>query len=220
MAKNQNAVAAPAAPTVSRDAKAAACILAAGKAAQSMLNKCREGAKIAAAQLNPALPLAERLDAVMSLYAEDFKTAGHNVKALFKDALLLLAADTCPVSVEVIGKDGKKVEAQTTAGAAVDLPKHAMREAAREVREVHGMARAKGAGRKANDAKAPAATTEPAPDMVKNESEVFAEWLGQLDEYLTDAVFFGKLQAHLIGAGFTLGKAAKGRRVVGKANQD
>lgn len=212
MATNQKPTATDA--VTARDAAVGKCIIEAGKAAQSMFNKCREGAKLAAAQLDAAKPLGERVDSVMALYADDFKTAGHNVKALFKDALLLLAAETCPVSVEVIGKDGKKVEAQTTAGEAVNLPKHAMREAAREVREVHGLARKAGAGRKA--AEPPKA--EPAPDMQKTEAEQFADWLGELDEYLKDSVFFGKLQAHLIAAGYTINKAAPGRRVSGKAS--
>ncbi len=218
MAKNQTAPVAKAEPArdavAARNASVGKCIIEAGKAAQSMLNKCKEGAKLAAAQLNPALPLGERVDAVMSLYADDFKTAGHNVKALFKDALLLLAADSCPVSVEVIGKDGKKVDAQTTAGEAVNLPKHAMREAAREVREVHGLGRKPGAGAKPKTAPA----GEPAPDMQKTEAEQFADWLGELDEYLKDSVFFGKLQAHLIAAGYTINKAAPGRRVKGSAS--
>jgi len=123
---------------ISRDVNVATCIKAAGAAGNTMLNKCKEGAKLAAAQLNAALPMGERIEAVMALYQADFQAAGHNVKALFKDALTLHAAAQCPVSVEVIGKDGKKVEAQVTAAQAVELPKHAMRAAAREVRETRG----------------------------------------------------------------------------------
>ena len=198
---------------VSRDANVATCIKAAGAAGNTMLNKCREGAKLAAAQLNAALPMAERIDAVMALYTADFQAAGHNVKALFKDALTLHAAAQCPVSVEVIGKDGKKVEAQVTAAQAVELPKHAMRQAAREVREVHGMTRAAGAGRK------PKQTTKAAPEQVtsvKTEADKFSEWLDSFDEYLTDSVFHQRIVAHLIEAGYVLNKAAKGRKVTAK----
>jgi len=196
-----------------RDTAVANCIKAAGAAGNTMLNKCKEGAKLAAAQLNPALPMAERIDAVMSLYNVDFGAAGHNVKALFKDALTLHAAAQTPVSVEVIGKDGKKVEAQVTAAQAVELPKHAMRAAAREVREVHGMARAAGAGRK------PKQTTKAAPEQVtdiKSDADKFAEWLDSIDEYLSDSVYHQRIVAHLIEAGYVLSKAAKGRKVVAK----
>ncbi len=198
---------------VSRDANVATCIKAAGAAGNTMLNKCKEGAKLAAAQLNAALPMGERIEAVMSLYNVDFQAAGHNVKALFKDALTLHAAAQCPVSVEVIGKDGKKVEAQVTAVQAVELPKHAMRAAAREVRETHGLSRASGAGRK------PKQTTKPAPEQVtdvKTDADKFSEWLDSLDEYLTDSVFHQRIVAHLIEAGYVLNKAAKGRKVTAK----
>ncbi len=201
----------PATPvSIARDDKVATCIKAAGAAGNTMLNKCKEGAKLASAQLNPALPIAERIEAVMLAYNADFTAAGHNVKALFKDALTLHAAAQCPVSVEVIGKDGKKVEAQITAEKAVELPKHAMRAAAREVREVHGMARAAGAGRK------PKQTTKAAPEQVtsvKTEADQFSEWLGQIDDYLQDSVFHQRIVAHLIEAGYVLTKAAKGRKV-------
>lgn len=202
------------ATAVSRDATVATCIKAAGAAGNTMLNKCKEGAKLAANQLNATLPIAERIDAVMSLYKNDFDAAGHNVRALFKDALTLHAAAQCPVSIEVIGKDGKKAEAQLTASEAVDLPKHGMREAARQVREVHGMARKSGGGR------TPKQTTKAAPDQVttvKTESDQFSEWLGQIDDYLTDSVFHQRIVAHLIEIGYTLNKAAQGRKIAGKA---
>ena len=146
----------------------------------------------------------------MSLYKTDFDAAGHNVRALFKDALTLHAAAQCPVSIEIIGKDGKKAEAQITASEAVDLPKHGMREAAKQVREVHGMARKTGGGR------TPKQTTKAAPEQVtsvKTESDQFSEWLGQIDDYLTDSVFHQRIVAHLIEAGYVLTKAAKGRKV-------
>ncbi len=198
---------------VSRDVNVATCIKAAGAAGNTMLNKCKEGAKLAASQLNAALPMGERIEAVMALYQADFQAAGHNVKALFKDALTLHAAAQCPVSVEVIGKDGKKVEAQVTAAQAVELPKHAMRAAAREVRETHGLSRASGAGRK------PKQTTKAAPEQVtdvKTDADKFSEWLDSLDEYLTDSVFHQRIVAHLIEAGYVLNKAAKGRKVTAK----
>jgi len=49
-----------AAPVVSRDATVATCIKAAGAAGNTMLNKCKEGAKLAASQLDAKLPMSER----------------------------------------------------------------------------------------------------------------------------------------------------------------
>lgn len=195
-----------------RDPAAGALILKAGKAAASMLQCCKEAAAVAAAQLNPAQPMGERIDAVCALYADDFKTAGHNVRALFKDALTLHAAGQTPVTVDTVGKDGKKVETHTTAAAAVAMPKHAMRDAAKQVREAHGLARKAGAGRKAKAANtaAVAATVEGV--------EAFAAWLDNLEEYLTDVTYKPRIVARLIEAGYRLEKATQGRKVTGKAS--
>jgi hypothetical protein len=198
--------------TETRSADVGLLIKQAGKAADSMLAKCKEAAKIASSQLNPSLPLAQRIESVVLLYTEDFKQAGHNVKALFKDALTLHAAAQTPVSVEVIGKDGKKAEEQLVAEKATELPKHAMREAAKQVREAHGMARKVAAKKPATVTK-----TETPKTDVKTESDQFSEWLGQIDDYLQDSVFHQRIVAHLISLGYNLGKAATGRVVQGKA---
>jgi hypothetical protein len=200
------------AKTETRSADVGLLIKQAGKAADSMLAKCKEAAKIASSQLNPSLPLAQRIESVVLLYTEDFKQAGHNVKALFKDALTLHAAAQTPVSVEVIGKDGKKAEEQLVAEKATELPKHAMREAAKQVREAHGMARKVAAKKPATVTK-----TETPKTDVKTESDQFSEWLGQFDDYLKDSVFHQRIVAHLISLGYNLGKAATGRVVQGKA---
>ena len=194
-----------------RDPAAGALILKAGKAAASMLQCCKEAAAVAAAQLNPAQPMGERIDAVCALYADDFKAAGHNVRALFKDALTLLAAGQTPVTVDAVGADGKKVETHVTAADAVKMPKHAMRDAAKQVREAHGLARKAGAGRK------PAA--KPANTAVTAEGiEAFAAWLDNLEEYFTDAVYRPRIEARIIEMGFVLTKATQGRKVTGKAS--
>jgi hypothetical protein len=200
------------AKTETRSADVGLLIKQAGKAADSMLAKCKEAAKIASSQLNPSLPLAQRIESVVLLYTEDFKQAGHNVKALFKDALTLHAAAQTPVSVEVIGKDGKKAEEQLVAEKATELPKHAMREAAKQVREAHGMARKVAAKKPATVTK-----TETPKTDIKTESDQFSEWLGQFDDYLKDSVFHQRIVAHLISLGYNLGKAATGRVVQGKA---
>jgi hypothetical protein len=213
MSKAKKAATVPA----SRDAAIGTLINEAGQAAQSMLTKCKEAAQKAAAQLDPAKPMGDRIAAVVSLYAADFTAAGHNVKALFVDALTLHAAAQCPVMVNTIGKDGKKVDTPTTAAEAVNMPKHAMKDAAKQVREVHGIGRKTGGGRKTTAAKTtPAAPA--APDMVKTETDKFSAWLDDFEGYFKDAVFHPRIVAHMITLGFSVNKAAKGKTVKGAAS--
>jgi hypothetical protein len=117
---------------------------------------------------------------VFIAYADDIVKVDHNVKAIFKDCLLLcLAPDT---SISLDGKvDGKKVDVQTTAKAAVDMSKHNLREAAKQVREANGMARATGGGRKP-------AQPVTAPEQVTADSEelAFAAWLANVPVYAMD----------------------------------
>jgi hypothetical protein len=199
-----------------RDTATAALILKAGKAAASMLQLCKEAGKAASAQLNPATPIGQRIADVVALYADDFKTAGHNVKALFVDALTLHAAAQTPVTVSAI-VDGKKADVHVTAAEAAAMPKHAMREAAKQVRESIGTARKVSAKKPA--AKMPAAAL--APDMVTvtaGEIDGFSQWLANLDAYFTDAVFHQKIVARLIDCGYVVTKATKGTVVKGKAS--
>lgn len=198
-----------------RDAAIGTLINEAGQAAQSMLTKCKEAAQKAAGQLDPAKPMGERIAAVVSLYAADFTAAGHNVKALFVDALTLHAAAQCPVMVNTIGKDGKKVDTPATAAEAVNMPKHAMRDAAKQVREAHGIGRKTGGGRKTAAKATP--TAPAAPDMVKTETDKFSQWLDDLEGYFKDAVFHPRIVAHLITLGYSVNKAAKGKTVKGSA---
>jgi hypothetical protein len=211
--------AAPAAPAVvaHRDESTAALILKAGEAANSMLAFCKEAAKAAAAQLNPAQPIAARIESVMALYAADFTTAGHNVKSLFKDALTLHAAAQTPVTVKAI-VNGKAQDVHITAEAAADMPKHAMKDAASQVRAANGMARKTGGGRKPAAAKMPVAPA--APDMTVTAVEIdgFSQWLANLDAYFTDAIYHQKIVARLVDCGYVVTKAVKGRKVTGKAS--
>ncbi len=184
----------------------------AGQAAASMLSLCKEAAAKAAKQLDGAKPMQDRIGEVVALYKTDFESAGHNVKALFVDALTLHAAAQTPVSVSVIGKDGKKADEHTTAAKALAMPKHAMRDAAKQVRDVHGMGRKSGGGRKSTAKKSPAAK-DPIADNVKQEVDAFSAWLDNLEEYLKDSVYHPKITARLIELGFTLNKAVKGRKV-------
>jgi hypothetical protein len=199
-----------------RDTATAALILKAGKAAASMLQLCKEAGKAAAAQLNPATPIGQRIADVVALYADDFKTAGHNVKALFVDALTLHAAAQTPVTVSAI-VDGKKADVHVTAAEAAAMPKHAMREAAKQVRESIGTARKVSAKKPA--AKMPAAA--PAPDMVTvtaGEIDGFSQWLENFDAYFTDAVFHQKIVARAIDCGYVITKATTGKVIKGKAS--
>jgi len=199
-----------------RDTATAALILKAGKAAASMLELCKQAGKAAAAQLNPATPIGQRIADVVALYADDFKTAGHNVKSLFVDALTLHAAAQTPVTVSAM-VDGKKADVHVTAAEAAAMPKHAMRDAAKQVREAIGTAR-KVSAKKPAAAKMPSAPA--APDMTVTASEIdgFSQWLENLDAYLTDVVFHQKIVARAIECGFVITKATKGKIVKGAAS--
>jgi hypothetical protein len=199
-----------------RDASIGTLINEAGQAAQSMLAKCKEAAAKAAQQLDSTKPMGQRIANVVALYAADFQAAGHNVKSLFVDALTLHAGSTCHVMVNTIGKDGKKVDTPVTAAEAVNMPKHAMKDAAKQVRETHGIGRKAGGGSKPKAAATP--TAAPAPDMVKTETDKFSLWLDDLEGYFKDAVFHPRIVAHLITLGYSVNKAAKGKTVKGAAS--
>lgn len=208
---------APAAIVAHRDAETAALILKAGEAANSMLALCKDAAKAAAAQLNPAKPMGERIEGVMSLYAADFATAGHNVKALFKDALTLHAAAQTPVTVKCM-VNGKATDVHITAAEAAAMPKHAMKDAAAQVRAANNMGRKSGGGRKPAAAKMPAAA--PAPDMTVTAGEIdgFTAWLENFEAYFTDVIYHQKIVARAIECGYVISKATKGKIVKGAAS--
>jgi hypothetical protein len=198
-----------------RDTATAALILKAGKAADSMLALCKEAGKAAAAQLNPATPIGQRIADVVSLYSDDFKTAGHNVRSLFVDALTLHAAAQTPVTVSAI-VNGKAQDVHVTAEAAAAMPKHAMREAAKQVRESIGTARKVSAKKPA--AKMPAAPAAPDMTVTAGEIDGFTQWLANFDAYFTDAIYHQKIVARAIDCGYVVTKAVKGKTVKGKAS--
>lgn len=115
------------------------------EASNTMFSATVDAAQKAAPQLDAKLPLGERVKAVVDLYQPVYGS-NHNVKAIFADSLMLLAEPTTPVSFEETtkGEDGKRVkqEVHTTAGDAVKLPKHKLREAAKQVRQDNGLGRA------------------------------------------------------------------------------
>jgi hypothetical protein len=177
-------------------------ILEAGEAMGTVLAKCQYAAKIASTTANPAgLKLKDHLETIMVLYKEDLDKAGHNVKALFKDALTLCLAPATPVSLEII-QGGKKVETHKTALEAVDMPKHAMQEAAKQVREANGMARATGGGRKPVQP-----TTAPAQATPEAKDAAFSAWLANLPVYLKDVETAKQITGKLNELGLKLQKA-------------
>lgn len=209
------------APAITRLDNVATLINEAGQAASTMLAKCKAAAAAAACQLNAALPMAQRLDAVVKLYEADFKAAGHNIRALFVDALVLHAAaqqkTPTHVVVRAMGKDGKMADQTMEAAEALNASKHAMRDAAKQVREQAGIGRKSGGGRKPAAVTTPAAA-DPASDKTIKASDVdaFNAWLDNLEPYIKDSVYHAKITARLIELGYTLGKAAAGRKIIQK----
>ena len=180
----------------------AKAIAAAGRAAGTMLAKVKEAAKAAAPQLDPALPLGERVDAVVALYKEDFAAVDHNVRALFKDALLLVAAAAAPVTL-VTKVKGEEVEKHVTAAEALDAPKHAMRDAAKQVREQNGMARAAGGGRKTGARHATdKVITAGDKAAVGTGDQNLAAWLDNVAAYMADAKTRARVVAAFKEAGY------------------
>lgn len=166
-------------------------IIAAGKAGDTMLARVREAARMAATELDHSKPLADRIAEVMKAHADAFTKAGHNVRALFSDALTLLA---CPAdNVEIPGP--KDSIAHHTAAQAVDLAKHGMREAAKQVRAAHGI------GRKTTPKPVITAT---AP-KIDREAE-FKNVLAELTEVLKDADQVDRLIKFLDVAGFVMAR--------------
>ena len=202
------------APVFTRDNNVGTLISEAGTAALTMLQKCKEAASLAAKQLDPAKPIGTRIDDVVALYVDDFKSAGHNVRALFKDALTLHAASTAPVVVRAKGKDDKMEDVPMTAVDALATSKHSMRDAASQVREANGMGRAKAA--KPAKPSAPSAPNTPATSA--SEVDQFSAWLDSMPAYLSDAIYNPRIVAALITEGWTISRAARGKVIAGKAS--
>ena len=104
----------------------------------------RNAAELAAEQIIDTLPMSEALDPIMECYREVFGS-NHNIKANFKDMLV------CHYGMEVaisIPATKTEEELQTKAGDAVQMSRHKMRAAAKQVRESEGEGRSSGGGRK------------------------------------------------------------------------
>lgn len=175
----------------------------AGEAGNTMYAKAREAAKVAASAELPALslkPIAEQVAFIVGAHKAAFDAAGHNVKAIFSDALWLLAAPKAEtVEIKVAGTPDNKPH-QVKAAEALDGPKHQMRDAAKQVREAHGAARATGGGRKAEAKGAPANVAEASPVNT---------WYDTLAVKLADPGEFAKIVAVLERAGYVVTKKGK-----------
>ena len=181
-------------------------IKAAGAAGNTMLAQCKVAAQAAVKQVNPELGFRERVGSIMTMYAEDFTKAGHNVRSIFGDCLVLLLAPTVAITVDKIVK-GEKREHHCEAAEALALPKHALRDAAKQVREE------KGIGRKT----AKATVKSPSKVVDTTAESAFQAWLANA-EYLVDVAHHTQVVSRFAELGYVLSKAVKGRKVTGKAS--
>jgi hypothetical protein len=112
--------------------------------------------------------------------------------------------------------DGKKADVHVTAADAAQMPKHAMRDAAKQVREAIGTNRK--TSTKTKTTKMPSAPL--APDMTVTATEIdgFTAWLENFDAYFTDAIYHQKIVARAIDCGYVVSKATKGKVIKGAAS--
>ncbi len=184
-------------------------------AADTLVGACREAAKLAAKQFNKAAKPAENVKSIVTMYTQAgafLDKSGKdnaNVKAVFSDALWLLAANSVPVTVVKSGK-----EVHTTSGKAIDLPKHDLRAAASQVRAaVSDKSRAKGGGRKPGGKVAspsrPTAASKAVDQSASVPVVVDAEtvFLENLAAYMTDVAMLTRIKATLTEAGWRISKA-------------
>lgn len=171
----------------------------------TMLDACKKAAGFAAKQADAELGLKGNLDMLVGLYAKELAKSA-NVKALFKDALTLFLAEDTPVSLEVKKRGEDAKELHTTAGEAATMPKHAMRDAAKQVREANGMAR----NVPARSPKTPSAPKTVAPAEVIVDSKLTKDaWFEQLDALLKTPDTFNELKEHLKDNGIVMYRKAK-----------
>ena len=131
--------------TFTPNAQVVASIQEAVNSAQSVYASLRWAAEFASAELDHDKACGEAVKEVRNNYSEFF-AGDHNLQAVFTDFLTLHYAGDAAISIE--RKAGGEVsEHHTTAEQAVNLPKHDMRKAAKEVREMEGEGRKAGGGR-------------------------------------------------------------------------
>lgn len=169
-------------------------ISAAVTAQGTVLAACKEAAKQASVQFDKSHGIKEKIENIMDLYKDEL-AADHNVRALFKDALTLFAAADTPVSVEVKRRGEDAEELHTTAQDAVSLPKHQMREAAKQVREANGMARATGGGRKPKQPES-APKQVSLPEAITSSELTKNAWYEQFDALIKNPELFEEFKLH------------------------
>lgn len=202
--------------TAEQIAQVSGIIKQAGAAAASMFALTRDAAKMAAVELDPKLPVRDRVAAILLRYADPLKEAGHNVKAIFADCLTLAAAGQQGVTVTVTTKDAQgSHDTNVSAIAAIEQPKHGLRAAASQARELLGIGRASGGGRKPRQAAGTGVNSGAAPDPVHDAitaptaQQKFEGFCEQLSEYLADAVYHPQLAAYMLETGWKLTRASK-----------
>ncbi len=198
------AIAAPAAaPVAAAPAELAAipevvtALKAANKAAGTLTTKAKEAARLAAAQLDPSIKdIDARIKHVVKAYAADLSGMDANVRAVFSNALTLLAAGSTPISIETKEK-GEVVEKHMTAETALDLSKNDMAKAATQARRAHGTGRAAGAGRP---------TKTPATPKQDTDAAAFTVWLDNMAAFMDNPRREKKILAKLKELGYKLTK--------------
>lgn len=144
--------------TFTPNAHVVASIEEAVKTSATVYASLREAAQFAAPELDLSKALGESVREVRNNYSEYF-AGDHNLQAVFSDFLTLHYAADSAVSFE--RKRGKEVEeVHTTAEQAVQMSKHDMRKAAKEVRESEGEGRSTGGGRKPRTPEAKSGTAK------------------------------------------------------------
>jgi len=184
----------PAAKQSPRHGEVEALLTEAGQFASSMMTKIRTAAKIASETFVADAGVKDNVENAMAEYAKVLRDIDdHNVKANFNSALWVLAAELqrIQVSVPQPHKPGTaRVEKSVPAGEVINMSKHVLRDAAKQVREQVGAARAPGAGRPA--AQAPAAVPAAAQPT----------FFDQLEERLSDPGDFARIVAAIEKRGY------------------
>jgi uncharacterized protein (UPF0147 family) len=188
-------------------------LLVAVEAGKTVLASCKAAAHAAKGQLDSTI---ESPDARAAKVVELYKTVygnDHNVKANFKDALYLYACGMQPISFI----DRKGQEQHTTAKEAVDLSKHDMKKAIKELRDELGEGRKNGGGRKPRTPTTAPAKGEIAAPAVNATPQVIAHtaekareaFLAKIATGLKDDKFVAELRAVLLDNGYQLRKKAQ-----------
>lgn len=193
--------AAPAAAAPAVELSAIPAVVTALKAANTgagtLVRKAKEAAKLAAGQLDPSIKdIDARIKRVIKAYAVDLAGMDANVKAVFSNALTLLAAGSTPVSITVKEK-GVEVEKHLTAETSLDLSKHDLAKAAKQARAAHGVGRAAGAGRP---------TKTPSTTKQDTEQMAFAAWLDNMEPFIGNPIREKKILAKLKELGYKVTK--------------